>query len=184
MFPRIRARRPDAEFLIVGSKPSRAVKQLESIDGIRVTGFVADVRPYLRSAAVCVVPLRVARGIQNKLLEAMACGCAVVATPQAAAAFGDISERELLIRSEPADFASAVVELIEHDSRRRDLGAAARQYVASRHNWDRSFGSFVDLVESSISSAGGRTTLHFETARGVSGPPAERRTQTGLAQEG
>ncbi len=184
VFPRIRARRPDAEFLIVGSKPSRAVKQLESIDGIRVTGFVEDVRPYLRSAAVCVVPLRVARGIQNKLLEAMACGCAVVATPQAAAAFADISERELLVRSEPADFASAVVELIEHDSRRRDLGAAARQYVAARHNWDRSFGSFVDLVESSISSAGGRTNPHFETARGVSGPPVERRTQTGLAQEG
>jgi sugar transferase (PEP-CTERM/EpsH1 system associated) len=156
MFPRIRSRYPDAEFLIVGSRPARAVTRLATRSGVVVTGFVQDIRPYLRSATACVVPLRVARGIQNKLLEAMACGCAVVATPQAAAGLGEVSAQELLIRSDAGSFADAVIELIERADRRAALGASARRYVAERHDWDRSIGRFVDLIEGRISDADDR----------------------------
>src|SRR5581483_4200020 len=74
VLPLVREREPQAEFLIVGSNPTEAVRQLARQPGVQVTGFVEDVRPYLQAATVCVVPLRIARGVQNKVLEAMAAG--------------------------------------------------------------------------------------------------------------
>ena len=81
IFPTIRAQVPNAQFLIVGSKPTPQVVALNELPGVMVTGFVDDVRPYLAAAKVCVIPLRIARGVQNKALEAMAAARAVIATP-------------------------------------------------------------------------------------------------------
>ena len=83
IFPKIKAAVPEVVFYVVGSRPTAAVQKLGQIPGIRVTGFVEDVRDYLSIATVCVVPLRIARGIQNKVLEAMAMGRAVVSTRDA-----------------------------------------------------------------------------------------------------
>lgn len=149
-FPLVRQRHPNAEFVIVGSKPARDVRRLAGRDGIVVTGAVADVRPYLASAAVCVVPLRIARGIQNKLLEAMSFGCAVVATPAAASALGPLSDEELLVREAPADFADAVSTLIENPVVRTNLGRRARLFVEQRCQWDRSLDRLTALIESTI----------------------------------
>ena len=83
IFPAIRARHPRALFAIVGARPGAEVQQLATLPGVLVTGTVPDVRPYVAHAAVCVAPLRIARGIQNKVLEAMSMGRTVVVTPQA-----------------------------------------------------------------------------------------------------
>src|SRR5262249_12060523 len=97
VLPQIRKQEPRAEFFIVGSNPTARVKRLAARPGVTVTGFVEDVRPHLLGATACVVPLRIARGVQNKLLEAMACGNAVVATTQAAASLRVKSGEELLV---------------------------------------------------------------------------------------
>jgi sugar transferase (PEP-CTERM/EpsH1 system associated) len=82
IWPAIRAQQPDAQFSIVGSNPSASVRRLHSSDsGIEVTGTVADVRPYLQQSAVAVAPLLTARGVQNKVLEALAMGVPTVVSP-------------------------------------------------------------------------------------------------------
>jgi len=84
VLPLVRARRPEAKLLIVGAEPSRAVKRLGNLPGVTVTGSVADVRPYLGRSALMLAPLNIARGTQNKILEAMASGVPVVASRVAA----------------------------------------------------------------------------------------------------
>lgn len=148
VFPQIRQQQPLAEFLIVGSNPTAEVKKLGAQPGINVTGTVEDVRPYLREAAVCVAPLRIARGIQNKVLEAMACGKAVVATPQAATGLRIAHEEQVLLASSPADFAAAVIQLLRDDSLRENLGWRARRFVELEHQWHPILQNFVELLES------------------------------------
>lgn len=89
ILPQLRRQDADLEFLIIGSNPVKAIRQLERIEGVTVTGRVEDVRPYLAEAAAVVTPLRLARGIQNKVLEALAMGRSVVATSAVCNTFGD-----------------------------------------------------------------------------------------------
>src|SRR5207253_1709573 len=108
---------------IVGSKPSRAVRALAGPD-VRVTGWVPDVRPYLSHARVVVAPLQIARGIQNKVLEAMAMGAAVVVTPQAREGLDRCRDDELLTAATPAAFADAVSRILGGEA--GQVGARAR----------------------------------------------------------
>ncbi len=142
VLPRIHARHPDARFVVVGANPSPAVAALARLPGITVTGRVADVRPYIAGAAVSVAPIRIARGIQNKVLEAMAMAKAVVATPAAfegieaeagseialAAADGDAA-------AQAADFAGAVLDLLAKPERAAAIGQAARARVVADYAW-------------------------------------------------
>jgi sugar transferase (PEP-CTERM/EpsH1 system associated) len=136
VWPTILATVPDAEFLIVGSKPDAAVTVLGGREGIRVTGRVADVRPYLAAASVAVAPLRIARGIQNKVLEAMAMAKPVVATPEAYEGLSLAPPRNILVEREPAAFAAAVTALLREPERGRAIGAAARSAVLSAYAWE------------------------------------------------
>lgn len=147
VFPLIRQQEPHAEFFIVGSDPTAEVRKLASQPGVTVTGTVEDVRPYLRGAAVCVAPLRIARGIQNKLLEAMACGKAIVATPEAATGLRVAHEVQLLLANSPAEFASAVIECIRDENLRENLGFRARRFVEVEHNWQPLLQKLIELVE-------------------------------------
>ena len=147
VFPLIRQQEPQAEFFIVGSDPTAEVRKLAEQPGIIVTGTVEDVRPYLRDAAVCVAPLRIARGIQNKLLEAMACGKAIVATAEAAAGLRVTHEEQLLLANSPTEFAAAVVETIRDESLRENLGFRARRFVETEHNWQPLLQKLIELVE-------------------------------------
>src|SRR5690606_35495544 len=88
VWPELRARRPGVKLRIVGADPPRSVQQLERLDGVEVTGSVPDVRPHLERAAVAIAPLRIARGMQNKVLECMAMGIPVVASPRVVAGLG------------------------------------------------------------------------------------------------
>jgi len=88
VFPELRRHQPSLQFVVVGRSPSRAVRALADLPGVTVTGPVPDIRPYLRSAAAVITPLRIARGIQNKALEALAMGKRVLASPAVCDTFG------------------------------------------------------------------------------------------------
>lgn len=148
VFPLIREQEPQAEFFIVGSNPTVEIKNLAEQPGVLASGTVRDIRPYLMSATVCVVPLRIARGVQNKLLEAMACGKAVVATHEAAAGLRLVHDEQLLLADSPSDFAAAVLEIIRDESLRERLSWNARRFVETEHDWQPVLQKLIDLVES------------------------------------
>ena len=134
VLPAIRARHPGLGFAIVGANPAPAVQKLAERPGIVVTGRVADVRPYLAHAALAVAPLRIARGTQNKVLEAMAMARPVVATPQAFAGLRALPGRDLLVGADAAAFAALAAEVL--DGKHVTLGAAARATVARDYAWE------------------------------------------------
>jgi glycosyltransferase involved in cell wall biosynthesis len=126
-------RLPDARFAIVGRAPAPEVKDLAS-DRVIVTGAVADVRPWLAAAAVCVAPLQLARGIQNKVLEAMAMARPVVAST--AAAEGIDHAGTLRVAESAEDHAAAIGALLDDPATAASLGQAARARVLARYDWD------------------------------------------------
>jgi sugar transferase (PEP-CTERM/EpsH1 system associated) len=136
VLPYIQVAVPDVELLIVGNKPTPEVVRLGRLRGVVVTGFVEDVRKYLARASVCVVPLRVARGIQNKILEAMAMGKAVVCTPQAHEGIRATSGKELVAAEGADDFSAATIDLLLDQGRATQLGLAARQCVEREYSWE------------------------------------------------
>lgn len=136
VFPRIRAVVPNAEFYIVGSRPTTEIQRLESTDGIVVTGFVEDVRDYLAIADVCVVPLRIARGIQNKILEAMAVGKPVVTTLQAFEGIRATPDEEIITADSEENFAAAVIKLLQNPTQAQQIGQRARLCVETHYSWE------------------------------------------------
>jgi sugar transferase (PEP-CTERM/EpsH1 system associated) len=138
VFPRIRQAKPSAEVRVVGADPSAEIRRLASIDGVTVTGFVKDVRPYLTEAAVAIAPLRIARGTQNKILECMAAGIPVVSTAQAAKGIAATPGEHLLIADTAEDFSRSVVALLNDAKWRQRLATAARTQVEEAHAWPAS----------------------------------------------
>ncbi len=136
VLPRIRQSRPAARLTIVGANPTAAVRKLADIDGVTVTGTVDDVRPYVRRAAVAVAPLAIARGTQNKVLEAMALGTPVVASDLAAAGVDAVPGEHLLAAGTPDGLAEAVVRLLSDPAERSRLAEAGRLRVATCHSWE------------------------------------------------
>jgi sugar transferase (PEP-CTERM/EpsH1 system associated) len=119
IFPIIRRQVPEIRFVIAGRKPHRLVKALAADSQVRVTGSVADIRPFIGGAAAAVVPMRVARGVQNKILEALASGVPVVSTPAAASALPENLRSLLTVADDAAGLAAAVVTLLRHGSKIR-----------------------------------------------------------------
>ncbi len=146
IWPRVRAVHPTAEFHVVGRRPTDAVLRLGTLPGVKVVGQVPDVRPHVAAAAVAVCPVRVARGLQNKVLEAMAMGKATVAAPPAVAALAVQPGRDLLVARTADEWVTAVCEPLADDRRRGELGTAARGYVEQHHHWDRCLRPFVEKM--------------------------------------
>ncbi|HVW69853.1 MAG TPA: TIGR03087 family PEP-CTERM/XrtA system glycosyltransferase [Steroidobacteraceae bacterium] len=146
IFPRIRAAVPDVRVLIVGNRPTAQVRKLAATAGVTVTGFVEDVRDYVNAAQVCIVPLRIARGIQNKLLEAMAMGKAVISTPQAFEGLRAQAGRDVLVAEDEASFADTAVQLLADEQRRAQLGRNARECVERHYAWAASLRDLDDLI--------------------------------------
>ncbi len=134
VLPRVRQAHPRAAFQIVGAQPAAAVVALRALPGVEVTGAVPDVRPYLACAAVVVAPLRIARGVQNKVLEGMAAGRPVVATPQALDGIGATAGRDVLVGRDASSFACAVGDVLSGRAP-ADIGVRARRYVVAHHQW-------------------------------------------------
>ncbi|QEG26635.1 hypothetical protein GobsT_13780 [Gemmata obscuriglobus] len=146
VWPEVHARFPHAEFRIIGRKPSPAVRALAHLPGVKLVGQVPDVRPFVASSSVVVVPLRLARGVQNKVLEAMAMAKAVVAAPPALAALGTEPGVHLLSAASREDWVRGVSELFTDAARRQELGAAARKYVEQHHHWERCLLPLADAI--------------------------------------
>jgi sugar transferase (PEP-CTERM/EpsH1 system associated) len=135
ILPLIRAEEPDVALSIVGRAPTPAVRRLAADHGVEVTGRVDDVRPYMREAAVYVVPLRIGGGTRLKIFEAMAMAKAVVSTAVGAEGLPVTGGEHLLLADEPRGFARAVVRLLRDLDRRRAIEQAARQLVVSQYDW-------------------------------------------------
>ena len=136
VWPRIRAERSDARFFIVGRNPSPQVLSLGETPGITVTGTVEDPRPWVASADVYVVPMRMGGGVRLKVLQALAMECAVVSTPMGAEGIAVTHNEHLLLASIAQDFAQAILTLLDDPMRRAALGTAARDLVSTRYAWD------------------------------------------------
>jgi sugar transferase (PEP-CTERM/EpsH1 system associated) len=137
VYPRILAAVPGVRLFIVGSQPTAAVRRLGKQSGVVVTGFVTDIRDYLARASVCIVPLRIARGIQNKVLEAMAMGKPVVCTTQAHEGIRAEAGREIVVADGEEAFAAAVIELLSHPAGAQRLGSNARLCVERGYSWQQ-----------------------------------------------
>ncbi|HSM56161.1 MAG TPA: glycosyltransferase [Candidatus Sulfomarinibacteraceae bacterium] len=136
IWPHIRREKPDATWAIVGQKPHRRLEPLAKLPGVTITGFVPDVQPYLTGAGVYVMPFRMGSGTRLKLIEAMACGKAIVSTHTGAEGFPVNAGEQLLLADDPDHFAEAVLALLSDGGRREALGAAAREFAAA-YDWRR-----------------------------------------------
>lgn len=146
VMPLIWAVHPEVRLLIVGKDPPRSVKSLQTRDPaaarassaprVIVTGTVDDVRPYLWQATIAVAPLTYGAGIQNKVLEAMACGTPLVATRTAVSSLGVRAGEHLLVADTAADFANSVLTLLRNNHLQQHLAQNALRYVSTFHDWD------------------------------------------------
>lgn len=145
ILPRIRQKISAVEFYIVGARPHAAVKKLADSRGVTVTGFVDDVRGYLGSASVCVAPLRIARGIQNKVLEAMAMARPVVATSEAFEGIRADRATDIVIADGEQHFAEAVISLLEDAPSAELIGLNARRCMERRYRWQQSLSALEEV---------------------------------------
>lgn len=136
LVPRIRRVRPDAIFRVVGRRPSPQLRRdLELVGGVHLSPDVDDVRPFLRSAAALVVPLRIGGGTRIKILEAMASGCPVVSTSIGCEGLDVQDGRDILVGDRDADFAEACIRLLDHRQMAVRLGQAGRELVERSYSW-------------------------------------------------
>jgi sugar transferase (PEP-CTERM/EpsH1 system associated) len=147
IWPRVKAAIPAAKLLIVGSRPVPAIRALATSTGdVEVTGFVESTRPYFDRATVAIAPLRIARGIQNKVLEAMASGLPTVSSPSAFSGIDAEPGRDLLVADAVEEWVEELVALLRDPARQRALGLAARARMESAYRWDAILSRLDDLI--------------------------------------
>jgi sugar transferase (PEP-CTERM/EpsH1 system associated) len=144
--PALRQQVKAASFAIVGRAPTREVLALEAIPGVLVTGEVPDTRPWLAAADVVVAPLKLARGVQNKLLEAMAMAKPIVASSAAAQGIDAQDSQHLLVADGAPATAAAVTALLRDPARRSALGMAARERMIARYGWDATMAPLAKML--------------------------------------
>jgi sugar transferase (PEP-CTERM/EpsH1 system associated) len=155
IFPVIRRQHPSATLTLAGSGPTADLRALAARPGagIEVTGRVPDLRPFLARAAVSVCPLRLGVGIQNKVLEAMAMGKAMVATPLASRPLQASAPGEsLCVADTPLAFATQLLHILQNDDEAARLGVNARRYVETWHNWTTLACRLMALYEDAIAT--------------------------------
>lgn len=145
--PLIQARRPQAKLMIVGADPSPPVKKLEELPGVTVTGSVPDVRPFILRSAAMVAPLNIARGTQNKILEAMAMGVPVVTSPAGAGGVDAENEAHFLIGDSPNTYADACLRIMSRPDERTRLSTSGRERMLTHHDWQASMRRLETIVE-------------------------------------
>jgi sugar transferase (PEP-CTERM/EpsH1 system associated) len=153
IFPAIRAAVSNAQFLIVGINPTQEVKELARDPSITVTGRVESVAAYLAHSQVAVAPLQIARGVQNKVLEAMAMALPVVASKGAMTGIAATPGKHVVCADEPAQWIDACLRLLGDSAEARRIGSAARKLVLERYNWDAQFARLDRLLAESATSS-------------------------------
>jgi sugar transferase (PEP-CTERM/EpsH1 system associated) len=135
ILPLVWQQHPETQLQVVGKDPTREIMALSENPAISVVGGVTDMRPYLQQATLAATPILYGVGIQNKVLEAMACATPVVSTSQAISALEVQNSRELLVADHPKQFANAICQLLENETQRHEMGMAGRAYVEKHHDW-------------------------------------------------
>jgi len=135
ILPIIRQKVPTVHLYIVGQQPHSRLDRLKTDDHITITGKVESVIPYLYGGIAYIAPLRMGSGTRLKLLEAMACGCAITATSLASSGLGDVVKLVMNIADDPISFGNAVIDVLENSSKREKMGASARDYVQKKYDW-------------------------------------------------
>ncbi|HQO57936.1 MAG TPA: glycosyltransferase [Candidatus Omnitrophota bacterium] len=137
IYPFIKKEVPDIQIDIVGKNPDLKVKELAMRDSsFRVTGFVDDIRPYVYSSAVYIVPLRIGSGTRLKILEAMAMGKAVVSTTIGAEGIEVTDGKDIFIADDPREFADRVIDLLKNPDKRKAMGLNGRKLVEQKYTWE------------------------------------------------
>ena len=152
IMPLVWDRRPGARVLVVGKDPSREIQALSADSRITVTGTVEHLPPYLQKASLAVAPIAYGAGIQNKVLEAMACQTPVVASPQAVSALNVRPGQDLIVAQEPAAFAGEILNLLDDPNLQQRVGQAGRAYVEAHHHWYAVAGRFEELYEQAVTA--------------------------------
>lgn len=137
IFPLVKSKKPDAKFYIVGANPSKKLRQLDGNRDIIVTGWVPDIRNYLNIAHVVVCPIRVAAGIQNKLLEALSMAKAVVTYPETTFPLKPKKQNIFLLADNPSEFAENILKIMNNEILRMELERNAREFVQKFYSWDK-----------------------------------------------
>lgn len=153
VMPHVWRRRPGVPVIVAGKDPPEMIRALASDARITITGYVDDLRPVFARAAVAACPMVYGAGIQNKVLEAMASGVAVVTTPAAARALTAIPGRDVLVADSDAAFGDAIGALLDDGQQRTLVGEAGRAYVEREHQWPQLAGRLVGVYRSAASAA-------------------------------
>lgn len=159
IMPLVWARYPATEVQIVGKDPPASVRALASNSNsqnhhgkVIITGFVPEVYPYLQQATIAVAPVTYGAGVQNKVLEAMACGAPIVASIQAASGLSALTDQELVVANTPQEFSNAIVSLFDDPKQRQQLQQAGRAYVERCHSWDAITANLETIYQETINS--------------------------------
>ena len=142
VWPHLRRQLPDLTLGLVGRNPVAAVRALSAVDGVRVIGSVPDVRPYLAATDIAIAPLRIARGIQNKVLEAMAMAKPVVASRNALEGLACRVGHDVALGDSVSSWMSTICELMGSEDSRRKLATCGFGYAQAHHSWSKCLASF------------------------------------------
>ena len=156
ILPLIRRKVPNAVLYIVGTNPTASVQALGEDVGVVVTGEVDSVYSWLRRAAVGVNPIRAGAGLQNKVLEGLACGLPMVVTSVANEGIGALPGTHLLVADSVVDFSDRVVDLLLNSADRHSLGEAARKFIKENWSWDIHFRRLECFLEEKVRVSGTR----------------------------
>ena len=147
VMPKLQQRRPGTKLRIVGANPPADVRALGDRKGIEVTGSVPDVRPHLLAGALSVAPLTIARGTQNKILEALAAGVPVVSSRLAARGTDAVPGEHLLTADTPDEYCDAILRLLDDPAEREKFSVAGRKRMLSHHSWDAAMERLDQLIQ-------------------------------------
>ncbi|HJZ14012.1 MAG TPA: TIGR03087 family PEP-CTERM/XrtA system glycosyltransferase [Stellaceae bacterium] len=151
ILPIVQANIPVANFTICGSRPAPAVRRLAKRRGVMVTGWVPDTRPYLDRAEIFVAPLRMARGVQNKLLEALAMGLPCVASTAARSGTAVADGQGILATDEPREFARHVIDLLGDSDARAEMARRARAAAVANYRWEVQLACLDQVIAAAVS---------------------------------
>ena len=151
VWPDLKSRYEELRFAIVGSNPAPDVQRLADEPGIMVTGRVPDVRPWIAGAKVSVAPLRIARGVQNKVLEAMAMGTPIAATPEAVEGISCSAPDHMRVASRAEAMVTEISALLEDREGALDMAARARDLVEKSYQWDAQLARLGQKIDSLVS---------------------------------